>query len=140
MAGTGIRLEPILLKKPIAAASAAKVGAALMGWALETQRRMSAYPAQQPTAYRRTGTLGRRWTAKATTVGRDVAAEVGNNTEYAGYVEGFGPDAPAPKAEKQTRVMQRKGWQRVDDVGEEVFRKARPAIIKALGGSATDVV
>lgn len=43
--------------------------------------------------YRRTGTLGRKWTSKVTFTDDDVMGFVGNNAPYAPYVQGFDTQA-----------------------------------------------
>jgi len=58
------------------------------------QGELAQYPSQPSgTTYRRTGTLGRRWTSRKDTGGDQIAVEVGNNTEYAPYVMGQGTQA-----------------------------------------------
>lgn len=52
------------------------------------QAAMSRYPAQRPgSAYRRTGTLGRRWTTRITESANGIEGEVGNNTVYGPFVQ-----------------------------------------------------
>ena len=54
------------------------------------QARMAQYPAQRPNStYRRTGTLGRKWTTKITQSASELVGSVGNNTEYAPYVQAY---------------------------------------------------
>jgi hypothetical protein len=43
--------------------------------------------------YRRTGTLGRKWTSKVTVTDTDVAGFVGTTAPYAPFVQGFGAQA-----------------------------------------------
>jgi len=43
--------------------------------------------------YRRTGTLGRKWTSRVTFTDQDVMGILGNNAPYAPYVQGFGAQA-----------------------------------------------
>ena len=56
--------------------------------------------------YRRTGTLGRRWTTEVSPDGRE--GRVGNNTPYAKYVQGTRED--------QSFYHATGGWRRVDHV------------------------
>lgn len=50
--------------------------------------RMKEYPPQRSGAnYRRTGTLGRRWTHEVSESGDGITGRVGNNTVYGPYVE-----------------------------------------------------
>lgn len=52
------------------------------------QARMAQYPAQRPNStYRRTGTLGRRWTSKIERSVNELRGKVGNNTIYAPFVQ-----------------------------------------------------
>lgn len=52
------------------------------------QARMAQYPAQRPNStYRRTGTLGRRWTAKIERSANELRGKIGNNTVYAPLVQ-----------------------------------------------------
>jgi hypothetical protein len=52
------------------------------------QSEMQVYPtAIAGSRYVRTGTLGRRWTAKVTRVSGGVTGRVGNNTVYAPFVQ-----------------------------------------------------
>ncbi len=58
-------------------------------WQSERQRRyvmLLASTGQLP--YRRTGTLGRRWTSEVASEGNDVVGRVGNNTVYGPFVMG----------------------------------------------------
>jgi hypothetical protein len=52
------------------------------------QRYMATYPpAPARSKYKRTGTLGRRWTTKVESTGDGVIGKVGNNTEYGPLVQ-----------------------------------------------------
>jgi hypothetical protein len=52
------------------------------------QREMKVYPVARPESkYRRTKTLGRRWTRKVTQSPNGVTGIVGNNTTYAPWVQ-----------------------------------------------------
>ena len=59
--------------------------------------------------YRRTGTLGRKWTSKVTFTDDDVMGFVGNNTPYAPLVQGF---------DTQARIHAG-NWQTEQDVANE---------------------
>ena len=48
---------------------------------------MGEYPPQPPTDYRRTGTLGRRWTEEVTETADSIEGEVGNATNYGPFVQ-----------------------------------------------------
>jgi hypothetical protein len=55
---------------------------------LRLQAYMAAYPPQRTGAnYRRTGTLGRRWTTQITGGSDEVVGEVGNTTLYGPFVQ-----------------------------------------------------
>lgn len=124
-ADEGMReLKPALDR---AAAETVRKGVALL------HRKLAVYPAQLPPKkarykpYKRTGTLGRRWTARAD--GR--TGRIGNTTAYAGWVQGSRKQRPG-----QTREMQRRGWPSVDTVLEaarpELERIYRQAVADAL--------
>lgn len=50
--------------------------------------RMADYPPQPAgTTYRRTGTLGRRWTQEVTETADSITAEAGNNTTYGPFAQ-----------------------------------------------------
>jgi hypothetical protein len=52
------------------------------------QARLAQYPAQRPnSSYRRTGTLGRKWTSKIEEGNGAIRGRVGNNTDYAPLVQ-----------------------------------------------------
>jgi hypothetical protein len=75
---------------------------------------LATYPTQEPTSYRRTGTLGRLWAAaqpEYTAQANGFEARIGNATPYGPFVQG-GPDDEQP----QTQVMADKGWANVGDV------------------------
>lgn len=55
---------------------------------LRIQRDMQEYPTQRMgSPYRRTGTLGRRWTTRIQQSGQYLEGKVGNNTRYAPLVQ-----------------------------------------------------
>lgn len=75
---------------------------------------LATYPSQQPTTYRRTGTLGRLWGAAQPEYqpqGNGFQASIGNNTPYGPFVQGGPDDSPG-----QTQVMADKGWANVAEV------------------------
>ena len=54
------------------------------------QGRMAQYPAQRPnSSYRRTGTLGRKWTSKIEQSSTSITGKVGNNASYAPLVQSY---------------------------------------------------
>lgn len=55
---------------------------------LRVQADMQKYPPQRAgSPYRRTGTLGRRWTTRVVSEARRVEGSVGNNTVYGPFVQ-----------------------------------------------------
>lgn len=123
---TEIRFEAIVPKHKISAASQAGVVLAMRGMARAAQGRLMKYPPKPPqSTYRRTGTLGRRWTvAGPMKKGNDLEVQVGNKTTYGPYVQG--PEGV------QVRVHKKTGWPTIDKVGEQEWDKAQPAIKAAL--------
>lgn len=79
-------------------------------------------------SYRRTGTLGRRWTKKVRNTGDGVVGVVGNNTKYAPWVQ----------SSRFQAWMHQGRWQTDKDVMERNRRQIldffRAAIRRALGG------
>lgn len=84
---------------------------------LRLQSRMANYPPAPPRSrYRRTGTLGRRWTTRVTQESDGVRGTVGNNTVYGPLVQ---------SSRFQTRIHQRTGWQ----TDRSVLEEERDAIV-----------
>jgi len=80
------------------------------------QAAMEEYPpAIAGSGYRRTMTLGRRWTSRVESLASEVVGVVGNDTVYAPYVQG----------ELQARVHQGR-WQ----TGQAVLEKLRGKIVE----------
>ena len=93
------------------------------------QARIADYPPQRAgSAYRRTGTLGRRWTTKVTKQAEGVEGRVGNVTEYAPFVQ----------SARFQRPPFRGRWQTDEQVLEEempaIRRDFEQEIDKALKG------
>lgn len=91
MAGSGFVVEvdgiDDLMARLERAASSAVLRAAMQAACNLVQREVAVYPpARSGSTYRRTGTLGRRWTSKVSGSGTDVEGVVGNNTAYGPYV------------------------------------------------------
>ena len=73
------------------------------------QRDMADYPPQKRnTGYRRTGTLGRRWTTDVRSDHGGLTGRVGNNTEYGPWVQ----------SERFQAWMHRDYWQTDEEVLE----------------------
>jgi len=84
---------------------------------LRIQRDMQEYPPQPASSrYRRSGTLGRRWTTRMTRSGGGLQGRVGNTTAYGPWVQSH---------RFQARVHRRTGW-RTD---ERVIRENQQAIV-----------
>jgi hypothetical protein len=93
------------------------------------QDEMKRYPPQPArSTYRRTGTLGRRWTTKVTQTGGELQGRVGNNTEYGPWVQSEQFQARTHRGRWQTdeRVLR-------DNEGRitEMFQKAVEAMLRA---------
>lgn len=84
---------------------------------LRIQRDMQEYPPQPASSrYRRTGTLGRRWTKRIFKNASGLLGRVGNTTRYGPWVQ---------SQRFQTRMHQETGW-RTD---EQVIQEHRREII-----------
>lgn len=69
---------------------------------LRLQRSMQVYPPQRPnSSYRRTGTLGRRWTVRIIKSGNGLTGKVGNNASYGPLVQ---------SSRFQTALHRSTGW------------------------------
>jgi hypothetical protein len=81
---------------------------------LRLQRDMADYPPARPgSSYRRTGTLGRRWTTEITRNGNGLIGKTGNNTSYGPWVQS-----------KQFQARVHRGrWQTDEDVLERNRRR-----------------
>lgn len=128
-----------------------------VGFAGELIRRMAKYPPQQPAfgarqslgramgamgalkrarvrvgpkEYVRTGTLGRGWQmSRFGRVGNDIVVDVTNLVPYAVHVQG---DPNGPPGERQTDVMESKGWQNIVEEGNAVFQMYRPRLVRVF--------
>lgn len=121
----GLRCSPIIPKKFTSAKNARKsVDTLLLSAKEEAFKRLQKYPAWQPwknpprtglrAGGKRTGNLGRGWGSYTLRSGESI--EMVNNTEYAPYVQGT--------KDQQARALARRGWPRVDEVGEESVKAA----------------
>lgn len=91
------------------------------------QARLAQYPAQPPNStYRRTGTLGRKWTSKVDVGNGIIRGRVGNNTEYAPLVQSYRFQARVHRGRWQTdRYV-------VDTERRNIERDFKQAIDEAL--------
>lgn len=99
----------------------AKITRELQQWAGRTHKRVATYPTQQPTTYRRTGTLGRRWIHYYGTESGNLVAIVSNNVPYAQWVQ---------DEDRQSRVMKAKGWITVQEAGRHEWKAGTLGPIK----------
>lgn len=84
---------------------------------LVLQRDMKVYPPPRPRQrYRRTGTLGRRWTKRVRSSSDGVVGVVGNNTTYAPWVQ----------SSRFIAWMHKDRWQ----TDEQVMEQHRPRIVE----------
>lgn len=119
-----VRFNPIVPRHPIADLAKAKaVEAQMRQWAGTTQRKVADYPPQQPTTYRRTGTLGRNTAIRVGGDAGDLRAVVQNATSYAPYVIGT----------NQARRMRGKGWKTMGEIGFAEWQRTRSLIVALLG-------
>lgn len=85
----GMRKATLLVQRALAVYPPAQPKP--MVWASEKQRRFVLAAIREgriQVPYRRTGTLGRRWTSTVASEGGDVVGRVGNNTTYGPFVMG----------------------------------------------------
>lgn len=74
------------------------------------RNRMADYPPQRSgSSYRRTGTLGRRWTTRVEALSAGVRGRVGNNTSYGPFVQSQAFQASVHRGRWQTdqQVLER---------------------------------
>lgn len=127
-----LQLNPIFPKfDPFKKVDAVKVVATMRTMGSTAQNRLGNYPPQAPNVdYRRTGTLGRRWTMRGpSTRGKDLIVEVGNKTTYAVWVQG----PTKGSGRKQRKLFRQRGWRGVTEVGDAVVKKFDRPLRKALG-------
>jgi len=120
-------LKPIVPKGPLTKANKGAVVAAMRNWAANSVSDLSRYPPTRST-YRRTGRLGRSWTFSGPAAkGKDLVVEVGNNVEYAPFVEGLETQDP-----RQLALFKAYGWPSAEAVAKKHWKTAVPAIQAAL--------
>lgn len=88
--------------------------------------RLKTNGAGQSDHYRRTGTLGRRWTTKRIRTTTMVGAEIGNNTEYGRWVQDDALQARMHRGRWVTDV------QALEQVDEDVVDDVRSELVNAL--------
>lgn len=124
-----ISLRAIRATRPIVKVNRSKVVARLRDVGVDVVGRMSDYPPAR-TSYRRTGRLGEGWTMEGPKAeGIDLVVISGNKIAHAGLVEGFRRRRP-----RQLKLFRGYGWPSVEDVGKDVWKRRKGAIIGALQG------
>jgi len=84
----------------------------------DIQRKMTKYPPQKPTTYKRTGDYGRGWAGPGAVKISAEEATLINHIRYGVYVGGPNPGPSA--GQRQTQVMAEKGWISITDAVAEV--------------------
>jgi len=124
-----ISLRPIRAKRPIVSVNGQQVKARLRDVGVEAWNRLSAYPPAR-TRYRRTNILMKGWPMEGPRVtGKGLEVIVGNNVDYAGFVQGFRRRRP-----RQRPVFRRYNWPNVEDVGKQAWKARGPRLLAALQG------
>lgn len=130
--GQGPRFIPITPKRRVMPkVSIAGVGVVLVKFAVAVIGRQTLYPPKPARIKRRrTGDYGRRWTMKGPQAFKaGLMIQAGSNLEYAARVGGL---KKGPKKYRQSKAMPPIGWTSVEEVGQDEWKKTRPAVIKAL--------
>lgn len=109
----------------------AAIQPAVERWQLRRQAELARYPPQNPASrYRRTGTLGRKWTGSRPTWSASRSgfeSRLGNNTPYAPFVQG----------ERQSRYNG--AWLTVQDA-EDKGKPALEADVRAAAEQAAQQI
>lgn len=117
-------------KLPLVGNNLPKVEARMRKFAGEGVRAMAKYPASRPSAYRRTGTLGRGWTYRYSRQGGSLIADIQNPVPYAVWVQG----GDAIGGPRQSARMAARGWQTTTDAVEPLWEAAIKEIADLLNG------
>lgn len=135
----GLRLKAIVPKRPVIRninTIRPRLERRLRDWAVDMQSAMAKYPAQEPTPYVRTGSLGKHWIIKVLPgKGIEVSNAVTGGGKrrrraYAVYVQG--PKTGPAAGTRQTKVMRSKGWQNITDESKRIWSKHVPLIVKVF--------
>lgn len=95
--------------------------------AIRIEAAMKVYPSPPSgSTYRRTGTLGRRWTTKPIRRVDEVGREVGNKTDYAPFVQ----------SDELQATVHRGRWQ----TDAQVLRREAPAILRDIEDTLTELM
>lgn len=89
--------------------------------------------------YRRTGDYGRAWSAPTAVTVRNATVTVVNRVQHGGrsysvYVGGP-KEGPGP-GQRQAKVMARRGWVSITDVGRSLVKQYQPIVNRAVVGRA----
>lgn len=132
MAGTGIRIIPIVPKRPIINAQIpTQVSNEIRRMGQSASAKLRKYPPAKPwtsrppatgprAGGRRTGALGRSWELRFFTGGFEVVTKI----PYGSFVQG-------PRGQ-QTGVMAARGWLSVTTAGDELQKEFSTAMRKAF--------
>lgn len=95
--------------------------------AIRIEAAMKAYPSPPSgSTYRRTGTLGRRWTTKPIRRVDEVGREVGNKTDY----------APVVQSEELQAALHRGRWQ----TDAQVLQRAAPRLLRDVEDTLAELM
>lgn len=95
--------------------------------AFRVEAGMKVYPAPPSgSTYRRTGTLGRRWTTRPIRTTTEVGREIGNNTEY----------APRVQSDELQATVHRGRWQ----TDAQVLRREAPQIVRDVDATLEELL
>lgn len=136
-----VSFKPIVPKKKLHLFDPEKVKKGLRNYALKVQGEMQDYPEFVPwkstppktgprAGGKRTGAYGQRWSVQIALGGFKAIAS--NALYYAGFVGGY--KGRGNRAERQTKVMAKRGWPSITDVAKKAWDKYLPGIKKSLQG------
>ncbi len=95
--------------------------------AFRVEAGMKVYPPPPSgSTYRRTGTLGRRWTTRPFRTTTEVGREIGNNTEY----------APMVQSDELQATVHRGRWQ----TDAQVLRREAPQIVRDVDATLEELL
>jgi hypothetical protein len=116
MASIEIRGIPELFAKLGSAAATSTLRPPMQRSVFRLEAGMKKYPPQRGgTSYRRTGTLGRRWTSRISQDANELEGKIGNSTSYGPYVQS-----------QMFQAQQHKGLWQTD---QDVATKETPTIV-----------
>ena len=83
-------------------------------------------PPPSGSSYRRTGTLGKRWTTKPIRTTTEVGREIGNNTDY----------APLVQSEELQSTVHRGRWQ----TDAQILQQTAPHLLRDIEDTLTELM